>query len=422
MNINTEQIQKIIPISHSDGTIDLKIRLKPDKNITCPLCKRKVTINGYIKRKLLHSTLVNRKCYISYDRRRYLCSNCDFSFSEKNPFINTSQSMTLETVINVLKDLKYVNNTYSSVGKRFGLSKTQVIRIFDRHVDIKRKVLPEVLSIDEHYLPSLDQDALYICILMDFNTGTLIDVLPDRKKNYLFKYFSSIRSSTYDTITRTSECSNVKYVSIDMYETYKDVANTFFPQALVCADSFHVLEHLTEDFKKVRLRCRNSTQDHNIQYLLTKFKFIFNHGINLDNKGKYNKRFQRYMNYRDIMNILFERFPDLETAYHLKEQYIYFNSTSTSDNSRENLAEILNTFAAGNIPEYDEFYNLLINWFDEIVNSFSIVNGRRINNSYIESRNNNIERLIYNAYGFTNFKRTRNRILYCINKNDTYKI
>ena len=33
-----------------------------------------------------------------------------------------------------------------------------------------------------------------------------------------------------------------------------------------------------------------------------------------------------------------------------------------------------------------------------------------------------IEKLISNANGFTNFKRTRNRILYCLNKNDTYKI
>ena len=74
------------------------------------------------------------------------------------------------------------------------------------------------------------------------------------------------------------------------------------------------------------------------------------------------------------------------------------------------------------LPEFEEFYNMLINWFDEIVNSFSIVNGRRINNSYIESRNNSIERLMYNAYGFINFYRTRNRIMYCLNKDDTYKI
>ena len=38
-----------------------------------------------------------------------------------------------------------------------------------------------------------------------------------------------------------------------------------------------------------------------------------------------------------------------------------------------------------NIQWYDEkFYNLLINWFPEIINSFIKVKQRRINNSYIE--------------------------------------
>lgn len=72
--------------------------------------------------------------------------------------------------------------------------------------------------------------------------------------------------------------------------------------------------------------------------------------------------------------------------------------------------------------DHFEFYNLLINWSQEIINSFTMVGSKRINNSYIESRNNQIEKLFFNANGFMNFKRTRNRILYCLNKKDTYKL
>lgn len=50
-----------------------------------------------------------------------------------------------------------------------------------------------------------------------------------------------------------------------------------------------------------------------------------------------------------------------------------------------------------------------------------MTNGIRINNSYIESKNRILEKLLYNGNGFNNFKRTRNRILYCLNKNDMYK-
>ena len=128
------------------------------------------------------------------------------------------------------------------------------------------------------------------------------------------------------------------------------------------------------------------------------------------------------MNYRDMQTILFVRFPDLKKAYELKEGYILFNESCCVQNAKEKLADQIRQFADSGISEYAGFYNLLINWNEEIVHSFSAVSGRRINNSYIESRNNQLERLMMNANGFRNFKRTRNRILYCLNKKDTFKI
>jgi hypothetical protein len=59
------------------------------------------------------------------------------------------------------------------------------MRIFDKHVNIPRKPLPRILSMDEHYFPASDFDSLYCCLLMDFETGELVDILPDRKKSYL---------------------------------------------------------------------------------------------------------------------------------------------------------------------------------------------------------------------------------------------
>ena len=73
-----------------------------------------------------------------------------------------------------------------------------------------------------------------------------------------------------------------------------------------------------------------------------------------------------------------------------------------------------------------EIFNKLFGLFNEnskkieIINSFTRIDGRRINNSYIESKNRQLEHLINNANGFVNFERTRNRIMYCLNKNDTY--
>ena len=128
------------------------------------------------------------------------------------------------------------------------------------------------------------------------------------------------------------------------------------------------------------------------------------------------------MNYQDMMDILFKEFPDLKKAYELKESYLDFNSNTRSNEATAKLAEQIQAFADSGLQEYIEFYNLLLNWNKEIINSFTIIGGRRINNSYIESRNSIIERLFLNANGFRNFKRTRNRIMYCINKGDKHKL
>lgn len=420
-NIELEKIKKIDSIVQSDGSIIVKITLVPEE-IKCKFCKNKMNIHDYTQRKLTHSTFVNRKCTIYYCQRRYICKECEITFKEKNPFTKTTENLTIETKVNVLKDLKYVNETYTSVARRYNLSITQVQRIFDKHVKIVRKQLPEVLSIDEHYFPESTYDSLYCCLLMDFKTGILIDVLPDRKKDYLISYFSNIKNKTLNYENGTSELNNVKFISMDLYEPYRSIAKTYFPHAIICADQFHVLKHLNEGFRKVRIKCRRNTKDENMQYLLVKFKFIFNHNFNLDNEPKMNKRFNRYMNYRDIIEMLFTHFPELKKAYELKESYMTFNDTSNTENAKERLADQIKKFADSNVKEYDEFYNLMINWNREIINSFSIVNDRRINNSYIESRNSLLEKLIYNANGFKNYKRTRNRILYCINKKDTYSI
>lgn len=421
LNIKTCEIETLDELDKADGSVEILIKLAK-KEVKCPLCNGDVKIHGYYKRKLTHSTLVNRKCIITYAQRRYKCDKCNYTFHEYNPFSNNKENVTYETKVNVLKDLKYPNFTYTSTARRYNLSITKVQRIFDNHVDIKRKQLPEVLSIDEHYFPESSYDSLYMCILMDFDDGTIIDVLPDRKKSYLISYFSNIKNNTLDDKALTSELNNVKYVSIDLWESYRDIARAYFPKAIICADSFHVLEHLTKDFSKIRVRCRRQTEDINIQYLLTKFMYVFDDGEYLDNEPKYNKHFNRFLNKRDIINILFDRFPIIKLAYELKEEYIYFNKTANIDTARKELDELILKFSSSGIDEYVEFYNLLINWKEEIINSFTIYHNRRINNSYIEARNRTIENLIYNANGFTNFKRTRNRILYCLNKNDTYKI
>ena len=419
LNIKEEQIAELKHINQSDGTLLIKIKLKLNPTF-CPICKDKVNIHGYYEKKLTHSTLVNRKCFIVYSQRRFKCPKCAFTFSEPNPFASKNEGLTHETKINILKDLKRVDVTYTATAERFNISKQTVLRVFDKHVKIARKPLPTILSLDEHYFPESDQDSLYCCVLMNFRTGELIDVLPDRRNNYLVNYFGNIKHESFIYDTLSSELDNVKYISMDMYETFRDIARIYFPNAVRCVDSFHVIRHLVKDFNLVRLKCRRQTEDKQLAYLLTKFSFVFGHNQILDNPPRYNKVLDMRINYRGLRDYMLDRFPCLATAYNLKEYYINMNAVTRPEDAKQAIENAIRYFSDCGISEYDEFYGLLKNWKEEIINSFNIFGTSRINNSYIESKNRQIERLIYNANGYQNFKRTRNRILYCLNQNDTY--
>lgn len=422
LNIKPSDLDNISTSTKSDGSIIINLKLAP-KPVACPYCAGKVNIQGYYPRKLTHSTFSNRNCYIIYKQRRYRCSYCDVTFNEHNPFSNKRDTLTYETKLNILNDLKHPDATYTSVAQRHNTSTNNIIRIFEKHVDIPRKKLPAVLSIDEHYFPSSDYNAKYCCLLMDFVTGEIIDVIPDRKKNYLSNYFSTIKLDSFDHKTKTSELDNVEFISMDMYENSMDVAKTYFPNAKICADSFHVIKHLTDDFRKIRNGCRNSTENPILKYLLSKFRKVCYHRYqkHLDNEPQYNKRLEEYINYRGIRDIIFENFPVLETAFELKEYYISLNSQTTLKTAQIKIDEAIRIFADCGIEEYEEFHTLLVNWREEIINSFTVIGDKRINNSYIESKNRLVSKLIYNANGFKNFERTRNRILYCLNKDDTFK-
>ena len=56
----------------------------------------------------------------------------------------------------------------------------------------------------------------------------------------------------------------------------------------------------------------------------------------------------------------------------------------------------------------------------EIINSFHTYDGRKISNGAIERRNRIIKIILRLANGYTNFKRFRNRVLYILNKYETY--
>ncbi|MBR0193980.1 MAG: transposase, partial [Bacilli bacterium] len=74
-------------------------------------------------------------------------------------------------------------------------------------------------------------------------------------------------------------------------------------------------------------------------------------------------------------------------------------------------------FEGSLLRELNEIARTFSNWFDEIVNAYAKTSlGFCVTNAVAEANNNTIQTLIDVGYGYGNFERLRNRVLY-INRN-----
>ena len=407
LNLDDKDIQDI-QITNDDGVV-VNVILK-SKATCCDVCgSTNILSNGYYSRVVKTTNDLFDNTTIRLKVKRFKCMDCRHSFSDSKVLAPRNSTVSYQTIIKIMELLKSHTMTFKSAAELCNLSVTTVIRIFDKHCHINRSSLPTALCIDEVYTKNSDFKSKYSCILYDFEHQTIVDVLPSRRKNYLHHYLQSLNKDELD---------NVKYVCIDMYDTYRSISKSYFKKAIICADSFHVVKHINDDLNKTRIRVMNSyTTDSLEYYLLKNFNFLLlDRSINLENKAKFNKRLNRYINYSQLLDLILSINDDLRYGYHIKERYFFFNNLSINDDLENYLDDIIKDLIFFNIPEFQEFTTLLINWKQEILNSFTPYKGRRINNSIAESVNSRVSSIIFNSKGIRNHNRRRKRIMYAINK------
>ena len=436
-NIEDKDIETFDIHHQKDGVyIDVTLKRKPHQ---CPVCLNMTDrVKDYSVKHINHSILTNKKCIINYRARRYRCPRCHKTFMESNPFTVAGSRISLATVYNILEDLRKPSMTFRDVAERYHVSQTTAAHVFDSFVSISRRPLPEYLLIDEVYAFK-SAHSKYVCVLVDFETQNIVDVLPSRRKQTLMDYFFSIP---------LEERKNVKIVSFDMWETYRIVSKIMFPNAICATDHFHVKQEFGRKIDRVRIDVMNKyysrkkylekkkekTKTEKLElreaskhyYALKKFNWMLfsndNRIFDPNEKKIYNHTLEGYYNYYDILEFMVRHDPVLDLAYDLKYELDEFYSRSNEKNALKNIEELIISFRNSQIKEMMDFGNTLVKWKYEIVNSFVPANGRRISNGLIENRNKSIKLLKHSSNGYLNWHRFKTRIMYSLNKDSTYHL
>ena len=414
-----ESLIETLDVIHIGDKIECQIELKRQA-MTCQYCGcSKLHIHSYKSKKVIHSVNTRSATLLNIRYRIQQCTHCNRTMSEQFPVTDYRNRISMFTQIKILESLRNHTKTFQAVAEQYNVTAQSVINLFDNHVQPNRLPLTEYICMDEFYTGK-SQKHKYALVMMDFERKQIIDIYDTRQKNTVIESLFKIS---------LQERSRVKAVIIDMWDSYKDVINSCFPKAIVAVDSFHVIWHMNEAVKSIRIRIshRFKKEVSNLQandmyyYMLKKFHFFLI--VDYDKLASRYKipKLNTYYTKDNLLHYLLSIDPELEAAYKLKEAYRYFNKTADYETCEERLDDLITQFKHNKSHEFKHVYKMLLNWKEEIMNSFIRVNQRRLSNGPIENINSQIKTIMKSANGYKEFYRLRNRIFYTLNRDTPIK-
>ena len=279
-------IIKLLDLKDSDLIIDGPVIKKNKKILTvtkklepvfCPVCGSRMHSKGIYTRTVNHPVLQDGyQLILELKQWRWRCTYplCDNILNDSFSFVQPNKRNTNITDISIVMAFKDLHLSAAQIAERFSVSDTYAINTFARHVDMPRRQLPEIISIDEVHV-NVSKVCNYALVIQDFKTGEPVDMIANRRQEITEPYFQNIPFS---------ERKQVKYLISDMYRPYLGYVDKYFPIAnsflMVqrhCAGNAHIsrlsngpmesLNRLVKDLK------RNGHGYHNFEHLRNRFLF-----------------------------------------------------------------------------------------------------------------------------------------------------
>jgi len=198
----------------------------------CPHCaSQDLRKKDKVRRQVWHESVGLRRVLLRFAVCKYHCRGCGRYFRQRLDGIQPYQRST-----EALKRQVYKQHTQGisrrSLSNNCGRSDTTIARYYDHMYDLENRKLrslqvPRVLGIDEHFFSRRKRFATTFC---DLRKRRVFDVAQGRSHTDLRSYLHDLKAKN-----------RVRVVCMDLSESYRSIARTYFPQALVIADRFHVV-------------------------------------------------------------------------------------------------------------------------------------------------------------------------------------
>ena len=370
-------------VRYKKNFVKIHIEL-PVREHSCPCCKSKTTkIHDYRFQLVKDLPIRFKSTYLYYRKRRYVCKNCGKKFYEHADFLPKRARKTTR-VTSFIVDRLHSKQSMKDIAKDANVSTSTVSKLLPP-LAVSASSLPEVLCIDE--FKGNTGHFKYHVSLMDGFSHKPIDIVECRCKSHLFTYFNKFSLKQRE---------KVKYVVIDLWNPYKDLAKTYFPNAKIVADKFHYARYANEAVDLLRKKVQKNLPakerkffKHSRKLLLSRFKDL-------------NSKQRETLNY-----ILFNFSEDLRIAYREKEELLDIIHYDNSEKAVTDFNAWIKRNFDSSISELRSCSKTYSNWIKEIRNSLEVP----YSNGPMEGFNNKIKTLKRIAFGFRNFTHFKARIL-----------
>ena len=327
---------------------------------SCPFCGRSCRrVHDRRRREIRDLEHGGRSTVLWWTQRRFVCGACGKRHMETHP--QFEGSITRRLARRLVQDAQVM--PIAAVSRRHRVGWHLVMGLLCDWSglvgDHRRKQSCRVLLIDE---TSIRKRHRYVTVVLNGDTGELMAMVEGRSKAALSRFFIE---------QGPRWCQNVKTVVTDGSHSYRAAVQRYLPRARHVLDRFHAVRWFAQGLTLVRreLQRRQPTGvKPAFEPDLFRARFcLLRRNDHLTAADR--KRLER----------LFAAHPRLRVAW-------------------DALQRFADLYETGQIPEYHNTVDTILNWADEILNWHH----SRRSNRPLEGTNNLIQTLRRTAHGFTN--------------------
>lgn len=333
----------------------------------------------------------DKRTIIHISRKRYRCSVCGKTLMEPLPDMD-SKRMATERMVGYIEK-RCLSETFVHIANELGIDEKTVRHVFDDHVQRLRQTThfetPEILGIDE-----IKITGSYRCMITNIAKLSIFDLLPNRSKADLLEYFKKMPDKQ-----------NIGVVTMDMWQTYRDVVRTHLPGRLIVSDRFHVVRMANEAMESIRKELRKSLSN-SARIKLKDDRFVL---------------LSRYTGLNDEKKETLERwskmFPVLGIAYRTKETLHDIYNHPTKAEAQQAFLDWAKHMDPLVEPAFKRMIGSIHNWWDEVFAYYDCP----VTNGYTESANNLAKEMNRVGRGYS-FDVVRAKLIYDSNARDVTKV